>query len=283
MRIDYYNFADCTRFRIPALNITSVGEELKAILLQSFDAGTSASYALEQAVNNPELVNSLVSQVAENLEFQRQNALGRVNEEAQRDVAIYQQEQQVKIQSIEDYLNPVIDEKKNVYTQKEKKVEEKTGYYSAAQRSLEKMRAQVQQRLIEVGGIEGYNKIEKINATLQPSQAPYAQVDSSLFPGANTGGADYKPETKTETGYSNAADQNKKKKKKELQKALAIATADKTIDPLHDQSSLDELVKENDSEEAEEGNLETMLEQPKESNWKRFWKRVWKIANYRIW
>lgn len=283
MRIDYYHFADCTRFRIPAVNITSVEEDLKALLARSFDQGISADYALEQAINNPQLITALASQVAENLGFQRQNALERVSDEAQKDAAAYQQKQQAKIQSIEGYLNPIVDEKKKEYAQIEKKVEEKTGYYSAAQRSLEEMRARVQQRLAEVGGVEGYHKIEKINASLQSKPEQYTQIDPAAIANADNGSTNgYQSGNKLKTDYLDSNSKSKKKKKKDLEKALAIATATKKIDPLRDQASLDELVNENASPE-EDGALETRLGQPKENSWKSFWKKVWKIANYKIW
>jgi len=278
MKIDYYHFADCARFRVPAIDVLAVGQDLTAILVQSFDQGIPADYALQQVLNNPSVVNNLVSQVAENLDFQRQNALERVNQETQDEVSEYQQEQKSRMQRIDEYLKPTIIQKKSEYDQKQKKVEEKTGYYSAAHRSLEEMRAKVQQRLAEVGGIEGYQKIEQISASLQQSKPGlYTQLDPSVISGTVPDNQ-YQPKP---------ADQEltkkKKKKKKDLQKALAIATSKKSIDPLRDQASLDDLVKE-DSSADEDERLESMLEQPKrESAWKRFWKKVKEVANYKIW
>ena len=185
MRINYYQFADCTRFRIPSVDLTSVDKDLKAILLQSFDQGISADYALEQALNNQDLVQNLASQVAENLQFQQQNALERVNTEVQTAASGYQEEQTGKIQRIDAYLTPIIDQKKGQYQHQQQKVAEKKEFYSAAQRSLEEMRARVQQRLAEVGGLEGYKKIEQIGDSLQQgkyspaSAAPYTSTTAT--------------------------------------------------------------------------------------------------------
>lgn len=274
MKISYYHFADCPRFRIPVLDISSFDQEVKSILVESFDRGNSAAYALEQAIKDPSLMSSLVSQVAENLDFQRKNALENVKAETEKEVSLYQQEQETRIKSVEDYLKPTLEQKKVEYTEKKEEADEKLEFYNAAQRSLEEMRAKVQKSLAEVGGIEGYQGIERINSVLQYQLRATAPADSNNSTG--------KTHT-TNLEYQKQEDKKapKKKKKKELQKAMAIVTAEKNIDPLRNQNTLDQLV--NESNSSTEEDLETLLKPSEENSWRRFWKKVWGIFNYNNW
>ena len=81
INVKRYARADCTLFRIPPVDVSSVGSIIEKALVQAWEQGTSADYALNSLLSEGSITAKLAQQIAQSLQFQRQRGLEAVDEE----------------------------------------------------------------------------------------------------------------------------------------------------------------------------------------------------------
>lgn len=278
-RIDDYAKADCTLFRLPPLDFSAVSEALEIALTEAWKQGYTASDALQQALQNSEVVDKLVGQVQESLGFQQAAAQEQLTTGLEEKKAAYEQELSLKLGEIEAEQGAQLTQyQAEVQTASEQLNTERT-HYSAAQTRLEEMRARIKVRMEELGGEKKLEKLRTITKTLQ-EPASYESLGSKNSAGSDTSkntvgvaSENYAAQPQALTGET-----GKTEGAKENSSGSSLSGAEKTAEvasPAEPSASLEKKVEEAGKDKEKDSTTE------KKSY--GFFKKVWDVLNYKLW
>ena len=167
MEIDDFLKADCNLFLVPPVDVTAVAILIDRAVLQAWQQGSSAQKTIESLGTNLEILNTVAAQVEKNLEFQKQTALGNLEEKAQQAIGKYQAESKLKAAQVEATKGVEAKLQAAEFQAKEQSWQQEHQSYSIAQRRLEEARSRIRRRLGEVGGTVGYQKLVDIEQKLK--------------------------------------------------------------------------------------------------------------------
>ncbi|MBI2580849.1 hypothetical protein HYV85_03495 [Candidatus Woesearchaeota archaeon] len=165
-----YERADCTLFRTPPVDVSSVGSIIEKALVRAWEQGESADYALDYLLREGSITDKLAQQIAQSLQFQRQRALETVDEEKARAIGQYAAEREQLLQSIEEALGTSIRQRQEGLQRTMGEARQQTAAYSATQLQLNELRTRVKSQISELGGVQGYNVLSRIREELIQDQ-----------------------------------------------------------------------------------------------------------------
>lgn len=166
MKVDDYRLADCALFRIPAVDVSEIDSSVEQALVDAWKNGYGVDSAVSDILNNDSLVGTLENQIADNLAFQRQKALDKVKNQAQSRIDSYEESRKRRLDDIDSTLGADAEKKEAEMKVAYEELTTKHKTYNAAQAHLEKMRAEVNSKLEEIGGREGFEAVLEINEAI---------------------------------------------------------------------------------------------------------------------
>lgn len=166
-----YRYADCTLFRVPPIDIASVRDRIETALAQAWDKGVPAERAIDGIVGNARLTSSLSEQIAPNLEYQRQQALQQVAIKKEDAIRQYDSERDARIMEVEAGVGAVVQQHRQSLEQLQEAVQGEQGLYSASEKKLRELRESVRRQVTEIGGVEGYKTLAKIQEAVMGEEA----------------------------------------------------------------------------------------------------------------
>ncbi|MBI5066208.1 hypothetical protein HZA97_08285 [Candidatus Woesearchaeota archaeon] len=302
MKINDYRHADCKLFRMPSIDVTVIDKQLEKTIVEAWKNGGNAQQTVDNLVQNSEVLGQLSGQIAQNVEFQKQNALR--NSEMQHDerVRAHEEVYSGKINELEEVVGAQTEEQKSKLTQLDQSLQEKQQGYTAAQAQLEEMRARIKKKLGDLGGKKAFEKLINIKETMQkpqqqtqqttaqttnqgeqsqttnqepqnPNYTPqtpnYQPPTTNYDPQINTSSTPSDPQTPSNISIP-VGDHAKANKLKDLESALKTVESEGPIDPLNKKTKDYETVKEAKLEE-------------KKGFVRRFFAKTWEIMNYKLW
>jgi len=278
MNLEDFRLADCSLFRTPPIDVTAVQRALENALVDAWKQGYSADQALSNVLDNQQIIGSLAEKVSGSLEFQRETALQGAKASEEQVLARYETERQARLQEVATLMET--ERKKQTYEKTSETLVRTNSSYSASQQKLEEMRARVRERLKEVGGVSGFQTLEKIKAAVSSTAAGYKLNDKF----GTRYALEHKPlgeerellynQDSNKDGLVNrpfGTVKDQDKAQAEIKRALKLATSTKKIDPLNHPEKLEKIVGKEEKitdETTEKGGLV-----------KRSAKGVWKVLN----
>ncbi len=255
MRLDDYRLADCTLFRLPPVDASTVDDAVQKAIFEAWQRGMSAQNAIDSVLSDKKIVGALAEQVAPNLEFQQQNAFDEIYRKLDEKRAEYEKWKDEQLQRMNNGIGAEVEKKQEEWQKANAAFLEKYKGYNAAQAQLEMLRTRVRERLEKIGGAEKYAKLLEINQAVM-SDSPYqpAVGREPLYDQPNN--VLEKTSLPADVKTSPQVDANK---------ARAIVNK-KPIDLLNDKT--------------EKSAIKDIPEIPKP---KGFFGRVWEVLNYKIW
>jgi len=250
MKIDDYEKADCTLYRIPPVDLSQIQASINKTLAEVWEKGGNVNNAIDNVLNNDGMIGDLQQQIAKHVNFQKKTALDNLNQEEIKANNNYVARREEALSKVEAAYGQNLSDKEKSYQDKSKELQNKRTSYSASQARLEKIRYNIQHNMQEIGGKEGLEKLLQINDRL-------------------TRGTE-----KPAPPYSSSTKKSSSKKGK--------APTPKTAPPLPPGSELETTVEAKG--QAEEGSLENenLALEPVQPKYKHFFKKVWKVLNYKI-
>ncbi len=291
MKINDYKHANCTLFRMPSIDVSVIDKKLEQTIVEAWKNGGQAQQTVDSLMQNSEVLGQLSGQIAQNVEFQKQNALRNSEMEHDERVKAHEEVFSGKINELEDAVEVQTEEQKTKLTQLGQSLQAKQQGYNAAQAQLEEMRARIKKKLGDLGGKQAFEKLINIKETLQKPQTvnpetqtpqtyqtapnPLPQTTNYQPPTTNytPQTVNREPQTTSQTSGNVPTlnrDQSKPSKLKDLEGALKTVESDGPIDPLNKKTKEYEAVKEAKLEE-------------KKGLIKRFFSKTWELLNYKIW
>ena len=268
MRLSDYRLADCALFRIPPIDFSNIDEVIKRAMVDAWKNGSSATNAVDAILNDYSIIEQLSEQIAENLEFQKDAALDKLDYQQKKAIAAEEFEKEQVLFEIEQTLGKEVADKERAKRDADSKVDSSNKAYTAAQARLNEMRARIEEKLQAVGGREAYEKLMRINDALQdgysgPEKKKAKRKKRVSHLDVSSMDPAYADQSFAYYGSSN------------IQRALDLATVKGEIDPLEGET-LDTLV-----EKKHFWQRKTATEQ-KDGPIYRFGRKVWKVLNYRL-
>jgi len=167
MKLDDYEKADCTLFRLPPIDTSKIEELLTAQLVQAWQQGQNATQALQAVLNNEQAINAVVDELQTHLSFQQATATSNLESQVTQNTQAYEQE---KAQQIAQISSTLIEEKTAKEQQHQRTLQEaqaKNKIYTAEQQRLDEMRARVEARLEKFGGRKNLDALMQIHTAVQ--------------------------------------------------------------------------------------------------------------------
>ncbi len=221
MRLDDYRLADCSRFRVPPVDLSAITARLEECIVAAWQRGYDASGAINAVLSDESIVKGLAADLSDNLRFQRGVSLLEAERTKAETVAEYEADLNGQIQTIDSTLGAEAAAREEQTRQRQAEEERRRQSYNATQAQLERMRARVRERLAQVGGQKKLETLLTINDQLiqaQPATPPaYTPSEAAYTPPAETAAAQAPPAPEPA----------------KIERAIAIALTEETIDPLN--------------------------------------------------
>ena len=190
MKIKDYTYADCTLFRQPPVDFSIVQQAIEKNLLDLWERGYSANSSIDYMLENNELLGQLTDQVAENLQFQREQMLSNIEVDKEGQILTYEEEKERNLQAIRTSLGRRAEDKNGEYEKTNQEYVERRTSCDAVSQRLEEMRRRIQDKYKRLGGEKGYqNIVELTKLTVSGAAAAEKQEGSSV----EQEGASYRP------------------------------------------------------------------------------------------
>lgn len=225
MKIKDYRLADCTLFRLPPMDFSAVDKSIENALIEAWKNDNSASNTVDNIVNSSQIVEKLMNQIMQNLEFQKKAELSGADVNHKNAVESYVQQKEVTLRKIEETLGIEVSEKEKEMRKHEDELEGHHVNYSASQKRLDELRYRVEEKLKSMGGRERFEKLMQINSELTDNLKVYNPKKSRKKRKYN------RKTTGQGSSYS-------------LDRALDLATFEGDIDPLNGESLEDLIAKQ---------------------------------------
>lgn len=174
MKITDYKNADCPKFRVPAIDLSTLDEAIESTLTSAWEKNYSAKDAMNMLATDPKVKGVIAEKLAENLEFQRQAELQNLRYQRQQEAEKISARIRAQLKEINSTVGKDANLKKKELGKVSEQLTEGREQYSVAQKSLEEMRARVQEQLKYVGGEKGFEKLIQIDEILteEPEEKP---------------------------------------------------------------------------------------------------------------
>jgi hypothetical protein len=259
MKIDDYKKANCSWFRIPPVNFSSLEKDIEKTIMDAWRSGYDPNSAINYVINDQKIINKITGQISQSLEFQRKIGISQVKEEKEKNTEIHKKNYQERIREIREKIGEKVVLKKEKLQEEQERYTQQNLSYSASSASLEEMKYRIKDKLESLGGEKGIEALLKIEEQLAIPLEETPKTKKEKEP-------KYKTERENIIGRP-----DKDTKKKGLEKKTEEAL--KTI-PDPNKGETDYNLSDTDNSEIDDsGN------KPK----KEFWKTVWKVLNYKIW
>ena len=170
MKLSDWTGADCTLFRVPALDLGDLQKDLEKAMIDAWQNGYSAERAIGNILGNDAVISSLADQVQNNLTFQRDRALTEIEKKRDEKKATIEGEKQQHVQKIEQDLGTKTEQAHQQFRQQSQTVQQHHAEYTAAQADLSSLRGRIKKQLGDIGGEQGYEHLLTINQQLYPSK-----------------------------------------------------------------------------------------------------------------
>lgn len=168
MKLEDYRYADCKRFRTPAVDLNVITEQVDKALLEAWQNQQNPQYAIQAIANNEELIKPLVDQIKSDLEYQREMEMQKTKTAAEERLKRIREERLRKSEAVKSQYADKVSEHEQKVAESEQQLSKQNVTYSASKQRLDELRARVRDRLQDIGGQEGYQKLDQIQSTLKP-------------------------------------------------------------------------------------------------------------------
>ena len=163
MNVDDFARADCTRFRIPPINTAKVEKYIDEILTTAWQQGKSPRDALEAVLASENVTGVLAEQINENLAFQKEVRLKKLNEERDRILKRKEAEYRLEQERLQALFGTRVEKTAEERTRLYRQLEEQRSSYNSTHAQLEEMRHRVDTHLKSIGGAQGLQTLLTIN------------------------------------------------------------------------------------------------------------------------
>ncbi len=209
MIIEEYMLADCSLFRNPPLDFSSVKQQVTTVFMEAWEKGNSVESAINTIIEDSVIVDSLKEQIRENFEFQKDHGMKCTEYKKELSVSSHANDRDAKLSEIDKKIGTEVEKKKAKLESFQKELEENNETYNASQLRIKTMRQRVKENLSDIGNTKGKNLLAEMNATVleycevekeqiyQADASEKIQARPSIIPRVNTKTAPI--ETKTIT------------------------------------------------------------------------------------
>ncbi len=237
MSFEKYEKADCTLFRLPPLDLSAADKVIEQAILRAWQQGSAPGAALHEVMADRNLLQDLVKQVAPNLQFQQQHAEEQLEREKAKKVQAYEAEKRKSVGEVTMASSEEIAKQLAVMVNAKQRAEEGRQQYSARMQKLQEMRQRLKKKLGDMGGKEGFERLQLINSMMT---GQLAYISSSAYEKMPSEADAMTPAPATEEGKTFPLEQKVSAAAtapavfavSDLSKALELVTTDKVVDPL---------------------------------------------------
>jgi len=297
MKLDDYRDADCRLFRLPPIDTSRIEDLLAQQLVQAWQHGATAQDALQRALNNDELVGSLVGELEEHIGFQQKIETQNVEAEVQANITAYDAEKEQRVAAINQSIAAEKQAKKDALDSVQGVVDEKRQVYSAEQLRLQEMRERVEAKLRAVGGDKKLEMLLQIHTAVQSTKVEEQLPESGKSDVAQTSAATTGTTTGTYSGTKHEGYEPKpvpkvERKKTATQSSYVLPKTDGGVSgttynqpAVNKDTTVQQITLTEGGLEAKVGDESAIVPTAEKQRGKlyRAAHAVWKVLNYKIW